>query len=234
METPETPASPASPAAEKITRRSRALRFLLSVRTLIALAACVATAVVVWRTWELDKQAQLLREANARLVDDLAAERAENKMLTDKVNMLQRDVDAMTPPTNDKLFTILSKGFGVSEVARRTTSVGTTPDAAFATDLTTAQQSDAFTQEFLVQNTDTHTPAQNLCVGSIAWSSGGGATCALKCAAAVATLTCSGAATDGWQLVPGQAREFREDGTNCVCVVGSAAGTTYQDERAIR
>ncbi len=138
----------------------------------------------------------------------------------------------MTPPTNDKLFTILSKGIGVTESILRTNTVGSTPDAAFATDLTAGQQSDAFTQEILIMNRDTHTPAQNLCVASIAWSSPGGGTCALKCAAA--TITCSGAATDGFPIGAGTVFPRQLDGTNCVCLVASAASTLYTDERVVR
>lgn len=135
--------------------------------------------------------------------------------------------EIMVPPTNDKLFTILSKGLGITEWILRTTTVGVTPNAAFAVDLTATQQTDSFTQEILIQ--DTHA-TQNLCVKPIAWS--GVTTCNALCIAS--GYTCSVASTDGWRLTAGQAMEFRFDGTNCVCVVGSGAGTNYQSVRAIR
>ncbi len=144
-----------------------------------------------------------------------------------------RDIWTMVPPDNDKLFTILSKGIGVTEPAIRTTSVGTTPASAFATDLVTTplnQQTDAFTQEITIRNTH---GSQNLCYKGIAWASAG-ANCTTKCANVVASLTCTGAATDGVILTPGQLVQRRFDGTSCMCVVGSAATTTYQSERVIR
>lgn len=141
--------------------------------------------------------------------------------------VLKQLIDIQAPPNNDKLFTILSKGIGVTEWVLRTTNVGTTPAGAFATDLTSVQQSDAYTQEMLIQNTHA---SQNLCVKPIAWS--GVTTCTALCAAS--GYTCSAASTDGWRLVAGQAQEFRFDGTNCVCVVGSGATTNYQSVRAVR
>ncbi len=145
-----------------------------------------------------------------------------------------RDIDAMVPPDNDKLFSILSMGIGVSEPVVRTTSIGTTPGAAFATDLTTTpynQRTDAFTQEITIRNLDANTPAQNLCFAPIPWSSAG-STCQLKCAAV--TITCTKATTDGIWVAPGQTYQRRYDGTSCICVVGSAATTFYQSERVVR
>lgn len=147
------------------------------------------------------------------------------------VRRLERLIDISTPPTNDKLFTILSKGVGITEDEYRTDATGAAPEAAFTTDLTTAQQTDAFTQEALISNIDTNTPAQIVCVKPIAWSSPG-ASCTLKCAAS--TVTCSGAATDGLHLSPGQMISRRWDGTNCVCVMGSVNPTAYQTERVVR
>jgi hypothetical protein len=129
------------------------------------------------------------------------------------------------------LFTILSKGIGVTEPAVRTSNVGTTPASAFAADLVTTplnQQTDAFTQEITIRNTHA---TQNLCYGLLAWTVPG-ASCTLKCAGSA--LTCSGAASDGLLLSSGQTVQRRYDGTSCICLVGSGAATTYQTERVIR
>jgi len=113
----------------------------------------------------------------------------------------------------------------------RTSNVGTTPASAFAADLVTTplnQQTDAFTQEITIRNTHA---SQSLCYGLLSWATAG-ATCTLKCAASA--LTCSGAGTDGLLLTSGQTVQRRYDGTSCICLVGSAAATTYQTERVIR
>ena len=134
----------------------------------------------------------------------------------------------MTPPTNDKLFTILSKGLGISEDIIRTMTVTTTPMAAFATDLTVSQQSDAFTQEALIFNID---GTNDLCVKPLAWVTS--QTCQVTCAAA--TITCSGASTDGVHIGPHGALPRRWDGTVCACVVSNVGGGIVgQSERAVR
>lgn len=132
------------------------------------------------------------------------------------------------PPTADKTYTILTRAVGVTEYAINTSSVGTTPTAAFATDLSTTQQTDAFVQQFTVFNTHA---SQSLCVKPIAWASAG-ANCAAKCAAQ--TITCSGAATDGKAISAGAEWPGNFDGTACVCVVGSGASTTFQSTRVVR
>lgn len=192
----------------------------------VAVAALVggAVAATVVRP-ALDRLVTQTEIATAAAAQALEEARAWQKSELEALH------DITVAPTNDKLFAILSQGVGVAEDVVRTTTVGTTPAAAFATDLTAGQQTNATTQEIVIQNTDAHSPAQNLCVSPIAWSVAG-ATCTLKCAGS--TLTCSAAATDGWLLPAGSQREFRFDGTSCVCVEGSAASTAYQSERVIR
>lgn len=140
----------------------------------------------------------------------------------------------MQPPSNDKLFNIMSKGLGVSENVVATSEVGVVPTAAFATDLTAAQQTDAFTQEIVIQNRD---GTDILCFKPIPWASAG-ANCAAKCAAFAITCPAAGGAgttaTDGTVTPPGGAWPRRYDGTSCICIVGSAANTAYQTERVIR
>ncbi len=147
--------------------------------------------------------------------------------------VLKHLIDIQTPPTNDKLFTILSKGVTFTEDEYRTDAVLATPEAAFATDLTVSQQTNAYTQEALVSNTDLTAPPaalHYLCVRPFAWQAS--TTCAATCAAS--GMTCSAAATDGLRLSPGQMISRRWDGTNCVCVMGSVNPTAYQTERIIR
>lgn len=142
----------------------------------------------------------------------------------------------MTPPTNDKLFSIIFRGLGQTETELLTDAVATgTPEAAFTTDLTTAQQNDSYTQEVLIRNisSDFGGTADVLCVKGIPWATAG-ATCTLKCASVAATFTCSGAATDGKHVPAGGELNRTFDGTNCVCVAGNAAATEFQSERILR
>lgn len=170
-----------------------------------------------------ERATEIDREERERLVRELRA-----------IQAAVRDIEPMQPPDNNKLFTVVTKGLGVSENVVATSQVGTTPTAAFATDLTTAQQTDAYTQEIIIANRD---DTDVLCFKPIAWASAG-ANCAAKCAAQ--TITCpavSGAgttATDGTVTPPGIAWPRRYDGTSCICIVGSAADTAYQTERVIR
>lgn len=181
-----------------------------------------------------------LRWQDRAEVERLARERAAeiaNENVERQIRELReigRAVTIMQPPSNDKLFNILSKGLGVSENVVATSEVGVVPTAAFATDLTTAQQTDAFTQEIIIQNRD---GTDVLCFKPIPWASAG-ANCAAKCAAFAITCPAAGGAgttaTDGTVTPPGAAWPRRYDGTSCMCIVGSAANTAYQTERVIR
>jgi hypothetical protein len=137
-----------------------------------------------------------------------------------------------TPPVNDKLFNLIFRGIGQTETSPETDSVGTTPEAAFDTDLIAAQRNDSYTQEVLIRNSssDFGGTARVECVGDVAWS--GVSSCQTLCAAS--TLTCSGASTDG-KIVPAATELNRTyDGTNCICIVASGASGGYQAERVIR
>ncbi len=222
IETPSTPAAP-------ISARARVAHFLAgTVRDAAKMAlALLIVGTLAFILIEPKIEAYELK----RLHDEqVAFEMARDGIR--RIDHMSEDLDAMrdgimVPPTNDKMFGVLSQGLGVTEDIYKTDDVGTTPEAAFATDLTTNQQSSAYTQECLIQNTH---GSQNLCVKPIAWS--GVTTCTALCAAS--GYTCSAAATDGWRLVAGQAMEFRWDGTVCACVVGSGATTNYQTRRAVR
>lgn len=192
--------------------------------------ACVAVVISGLAIKDAtENMRKAVEAATARAVSDSVAVQAAAA----DMRSAARDIWTMVPPDNDKLFTILSKGVGVTEPVVRTTNVGTTPASAFTTDLVTTplnQQTDAFTQEITIRNTHA---TQNLCYRPIAWATAG-LTCTLKCAGIVATLTCTGASTDGILLTPGQLVQRRYDGTSCICLVGSAATTTYQTERVLR
>jgi uncharacterized protein (UPF0333 family) len=197
----------------------------------IIVAVCLTIAALI-SSVIIDKASKQLaieiQNSNQTFIEQL---KENNQKQIDTI----KDIGIKTPPTNDQLFTIMSKGLGVSENVIATSEVGVTPAAAFATDLTSSQQTNATTQEVIFQNRDDTT---NLCFKPISWSAGGGATCALKCAAA--TITCPAAngagttASDGTVTPPGGAWPRRYDGTSCLCIVGSAANTAYQTERVIR
>ena len=172
-----------------------------------------------------------LREVETKADRAVALARDDARYL----NMLDKRVDALevevaTPPTNDKLYTVTTKGVGQTEWEHNPNQVGTTPEAAFSTDLTTTEQTNAFTQMFVISNQDS---TDNLCWKPIAWATAG-ATCTAKCAGATITCTGGGTSTDGSPLQPGQAVSRVLDGTSCVCVVGSAAGVDYDTERVVR
>lgn len=135
------------------------------------------------------------------------------------------------PPTREKMYDVLTRGITFTELESRTDAVTTTPEAAFTTDLTTAQKIDAYTQQFTIRNTssDTGGTAVLICWKPVAWS--GVQTCNALCAAS--GVTCSGASTDGFHLTGGMEVARRLDGTNCICVVGQAA-SSYQSQRVIR
>lgn len=196
--------------------RLTAITALISVLVFVAVSCAIAAITI--------KAAAVTFGAELHAV---RVELAESKAIAEEQLVAIQTIDILTPPTNDKLFTILAKGIGHAEDKVRTDTVSTTPKAAFATDLTTAQRTDAYTQEIVIQNIDVTTPADNLCIGEVAWS--GVTTCTALCAAS--GLTCSAASTDG---VHTTAWQRRYDGTTCLCVVGSAAVVNYQSERVLR
>ncbi len=202
---------------------------LISVgSTLITIIITIVVANV------LIKQATMAAEQQAaKYQAELKQEReqAQQEIQAQRAALVKIAHEIAVPPTNDKLFTITTKGIGITEYEfKGTDSVGTTPEAAFTTDIIAADRTDAWTQQATFHNTD---GTDNLCVKPISWASAGGATCQLKCAAA--TITCSnGVSTDGKFLQPGQEVTRDWDGTSCLCVVGSAAGVTYQTERVLR
>jgi hypothetical protein len=147
-----------------------------------------------------------------------------------------------TPPSSSTMYTVLTRAVTLTEIQRRTDVVGSTPEGAFTTDLTagtttppvSSQRTDAYVQQIVIRNTSTDTggTAALLCYGEVAWS--GVTTCTALCAAAAATLTCTGATTDSRHIAAGSEFATREDGTVCGCVTGVVGTTTYQTTRIVR
>lgn len=221
---PQIPSSPAAPGPGHSLVRSAYALIGFIVTVIVIATAAVTAALVVQR--QAEEERELLRA-------QFEAQSRQNEVMFRKQLAALENI-ATPPPTNDKLFQILSQGVGVTEDVIKHDVVGTTPTAAFATDLTSTQQTAAYTQEIVIMNTEQMTSGtKNLCFKAIAWSVAGG-TCALKCAGQTITCTGSGTSTDGIPLLPGQSASRRYDGTSCICVVGSAASTDFFSERVLR
>lgn len=231
---PTPPSSSAAATAIQPTAPPAAREGLSSTRVMLYVMAAVIMVCGMFTVGVFavidELKASQAESTKALREQSLALERASDWMKENAKTIDHRlkDIEIKVPPTNDKLFTILSKGVGVPEDVIRTSTIGTTPTAAFVTDLTAGQQTDAYTQEVSLFNND---DLDDLCYKVVAWSVAG-ATGALKCAAQ--TITCSGASTDGLLLPPGGSVTRRWDGTALVCVVASAATTPYQSERVLR
>lgn len=187
---------------------------------LLAVAALCGLTAELYRQRQdfLTEAATATEEINARL-----------DVLNEKFD------DVMVPPTKDRIYDILTRGLAVAEAPWKTDTANATPEAAFATDLTTAQKTDAYVQQIIIRNASadvTPTNGDLLCWATIAWN--GVVTCQNTCAASAAIMTCSGASTDGMHIGPGSEVARRLDGTSCVCIIGTAGVTEYQTQRSVR
>src|SRR3972149_7531310 len=97
----------------------------LSVVVFTCIAVMLAATAVDRASKRFSNEISLLRKENKKFAD-------ENNEELRKIAYGINDIDISVPPTNDKLFTILSKGVGVTEDSVRTTTVGVVPSAAFA------------------------------------------------------------------------------------------------------
>lgn len=141
------------------------------------------------------------------------------------------------PPSGTRLQDALTAPLTADPVRKNFDSLGTT--LVDAIDTQNTKKTDQITQAFVVTNLDDTT---NICVGSV--SVGAGETCNETLCDTEAKWTAQGYAgkmncTNGdasqGSIVPaGGAREFRYDGTRCVCMVASGAGTVGQVERVVR
>lgn len=104
-------------------------------------------------------------------------------------------------------------------------ALGTTEAFPFAADLTSDQRSALFVQNIRVTNRH----ASNfVCFFPVDYSAG----CATDCPAA--TRTCSASANDGDAIAPGASYSISLTGTECPCLVASAASTTFSAARVGR
>lgn len=141
-----------------------------------------------------------------------------------------------TPPVGERLDQALESPLHSEPTRLNSSALGTTIQAAIATDIT--GKTDDRTQLFVVTNLST---SNNVCFGTVAFS--GATACSSLCTTAgswtgqgfAATMNCtSGDASMGSVITAGGSRQFRYDGTRCACVVGSAASSVIQVERVVR
>jgi coenzyme F420-reducing hydrogenase gamma subunit len=195
------------------------------MRPIVQISATVIIAVVA--SIVATKVAALQLEL--AIADQTEALRAIGDEQTEALESISDTIQI--PPTNDRLFTILSQGVGLSEYQFNPNTATTTPEAAFITDLTSTQRTNATTQEFSIANNDA-TSTSMICWKGFAW---GGGSCNATCSASGLTCTGGATATDGKRVAPGGELSRRFDGTSCICVVGNIiGGVAYQTERVVR
>jgi hypothetical protein len=142
------------------------------------------------------------------------------------------------PPSGERLDQLLRVGL-VRDPVKKSANITTSPVAAIDTDITS--KVDSVQQLLVVTNLAS---SGNVCVGTVAWS--GADSCATRCAAATAwsdqtdpdytaTMNCTLGSANIGSLVPhGQSRQFRYDGTRCVCMIASTSNTDVIVERVVR
>ena len=110
-----------------------------------------------------------------------------------------------------------------------TATVGTTPVELTTTDATAAQSG-----KVMIYTVSNYHASQYLCVDEMDFSDQGSTDCNTDCAGG--GFTCDGTiATDGkHRVMPSSQRSLSFAGDRCVCVVGSAASTSFSAERVIR
>jgi hypothetical protein len=142
------------------------------------------------------------------------------------------------PPSGERLDQLLRVGL-VRDPVKKSANITTTVVSAIDTDITT--KVDSAQQLLVVTNLAS---SANVCVGSVAWS--GADSCATRCGTATAwsdqtdpdytsSMNCTLGSANIGSLVPhGQSRQFRYDGTRCVCMVASTSNTDVLVERVVR
>ncbi len=142
------------------------------------------------------------------------------------------------PPSGERLDQLLRVGL-VRDPVKKSANIGTALVDAIDTDLTSKVDS---TQQLLVV---TNLASSGLvCVGTVAWS--GSDSCETRCTTAAAwsdqtdpdytaSMNCTlGSANIGSVIPHGQSRQFRYDGTRCVCMVASTSNIDVLVERVVR
>lgn len=142
------------------------------------------------------------------------------------------------PPSGERLDQLLRVGL-VRDPVKKSANIGTALTDAIDTDITT--KVDSVQQLFVVTNLAS---SGLVCVGSVAWS--GADSCETRCGTATAwsdqtdpnytaSMNCTlGSANIGSVIPHGQSRQFRYDGTRCVCVVASTSNIDVLVERVVR
>ena len=142
------------------------------------------------------------------------------------------------PPSGERLDQLLRVGL-VRDPVKKSANIATTPVAAIDTDITS--RVDSVQQLLIVTNLAS---SANVCVGTVAWS--GADSCATRCDTAAAwsdqtdpdytaAMNCTLGSANIGSIVPhGQSRQFRYDGTRCVCMIASTSNTDVIVERVVR
>lgn len=142
------------------------------------------------------------------------------------------------PPAGERLDQLLRVGL-TKDPVKKSATISTVLTDAIDTDITT--KVDSAQQLFVVTNLAS---SGLVCLGSVAWS--GADSCETRCGTTAAwsdqtdpdytgAMNCTlGSANIGSVVPHGQSRQFRYDGTRCVCMVASTSNIDVLVERVVR
>ena len=142
------------------------------------------------------------------------------------------------PPSGERLDQLLRAGL-TKDPAKKAASISTAVTDAIDTDIT--KKVDSAQQLLVVTNLAT---SGLVCIGTVAWS--GADSCETRCGTAAAwsdqtdpdytaAMDCTlGSANIGSIIPHGQSRQFRYDGTRCICMVASTSNINVLVERVVR
>lgn len=142
------------------------------------------------------------------------------------------------PPAGERLDQLLRVGL-TKDPVKKSANISTVLTDAIDTDITT--KVDSVQQLFVVTNLAS---SGLVCVGSVAWS--GVDSCETRCGTTAAwsdqtdpdytgAMNCTLGSANIGSIVPhGQSRQFRYDGTRCVCMVASTSNIDVLVERVVR
>lgn len=136
-------------------------------------------------------------------------------------------IEGIPAATSDALTVRIAAPLTIAPTRLTSTSISDAAWAEFpATDIGLMLRKTDVAQMLVVTNFDA---AARICIDTPVRTN---ADCAVDCAAL--TSTCSGAATDGDIVLPGQSREFRPSGLLCMCYRASAANADAQLSAVVR
>lgn len=142
------------------------------------------------------------------------------------------------PPAGERLDQLLRVGL-TKDPAKKSANISTVVTDAIDADITT--KVDSVQQLLVVTNLAS---AGLVCIGTVAWS--GADSCETRCGTATAwssqtdpdytaSMDCTLGSANVGSIVPhGQSRQFRYDGTRCVCMVASTSNIDVLVERVVR